>query len=162
MRMEKEKTVPPLYLAGALLLCLTIILIYQSFFIKEEVTMWRIELVGSDETYGTGEVVNLQMFLEDEVGMPIEDATVHLTLDRPDTVHNLDKVMHHVEGGLYEREVIFSLPGLWIGMVEVNRGRKIYLNQFLLKVEGPIISEEKRDPADNFNSNQPEAEKFFK
>lgn len=103
---------------------------------KVTVTHWQAELVGSEQTYQTGQATDLHLFLEDEAGEPIEDADVAVTLDRPVTVHQINKVMHHVEGGLYVAEAVFSLPGTWVVMVEATQGDKQYKNEYLIEVEG--------------------------
>ncbi len=121
---------------------------------KVTVTHWQAELVGSEQTYQTGQATDLHLFLEDEAGEPIEDADVAVTLDRPVTVHQINKVMHHVEGGLYVAEAVFSLPGTWVVMVEATQGDKQYKNEYLIEVEGPIIAEESRDPDDLFKLEQ--------
>jgi hypothetical protein len=134
----------------------SIFFLFQIGGTKEQVvTNWSMDVVGLSELYRTGEAVELHLFLEDEQGHPIEDANVTLMLDRPETVHHLEKVMHHVEGGLFETEAIFSLPGTWIGMVEASRGRHVYRNQFFLTVDGAIIADTSRDPSDHFTLDQP-------
>lgn len=144
-----------LYFFGTFMFIASIVLVFQSLEQKQDVTNWKMTVAGSEERYPTGQAIDIQLFLEDEMGMAIEDANIVLTMDRPGTVHNLEKVMHHVESGLYESEVIFSLPGTWIGMVEVTNGKKRYQNQFLLQVDGQVISAQNRDPADAFHLNQP-------
>ncbi|WP_088102715.1 FixH family protein [Halalkalibacter urbisdiaboli] len=144
-----------LYFIGTLMFIVSMVLLFQTFEKKEEVTNWTLEVIGTDEHHPTGKAVDIQLFLRDEMGVPIEDASITLIMDRPSTVHNIEKVMHHVEDGLYESEVIFSLPGTWIGIVEVNRGKDYYQNQFLYHVNGRIVSKQNRDPADVFQLDQP-------
>ncbi|WP_157796431.1 FixH family protein [Bacillus sp. FJAT-45037] len=132
------------------------VVVVSFLFVENEnvITDWKMTVVGINEVYQTGQIIDIHVFLEDESNESIENADVSLVLDRPETVHHLTKVMHRLEDGLYEAEAILSVPGIWIGMVEASRGKDVYRNQFLLKVEGSVIGEPSRDPADHFSLDQ--------
>ncbi|MCM3712590.1 FixH family protein [Alkalihalobacillus oceani] len=115
---------------------------------------WGVTLA-VNETFQTGEAIDFQLFVEDGQEQLIEGASVEAVFDRPETVHQIEKTFHHLGDGLYETEVIFSVPGTWVVMVEVKKGRDFYRNQYLLEVEGPIIGEQNRDPGDHFSLEQP-------
>ncbi|WP_059102844.1 FixH family protein [Shouchella shacheensis] len=108
-----------------------------------------------EEEIVTGQRATVQLFLEDEFQYSLTDANVRVTFDQPGTVHNMEKVMHHVEGGLYEVEVLFSVPGTWVAMVEAERRGEIYYNQFFLQVDGDVVGESQVDPDDSFTHDQP-------
>ncbi|WP_078552551.1 FixH family protein [Bacillus alkalicellulosilyticus] len=118
-------------------------------------TNWKLDVVGTEHTYRSGDRTDFHVFLEDENGEPITNANVKVTFDMPDMVHNIQKTMHHLEGGLYEAEVIFSMGGTWIGVIEASQGGNQYINQALIEVDGPTIPEGNRDPADHFSLEQP-------
>ncbi|WP_142302873.1 FixH family protein [Bacillus sp. FJAT-45350] len=153
-----EKTLykyPLLSLLGAgAFIFLTIWSIFA--FIEKEtlITDWRMDVVGLDSTYQSGKATDIQLFLEDSAGQPITNANVQLILDRPETVHNIQKTMHHVEDGLYETEAIFSIGGKWVGIVEAKVASNVYRNQFYIDIDGNLVSEEYRDPTDHFHLEQ--------
>ncbi|MED1600573.1 FixH family protein [Alkalihalophilus marmarensis] len=157
--MKLEKVLRPEWVIPAIIVLFILgsgaVLFLAAVSKDQVVTNWSMNVAGLDEFYQTGEAVDIHLFLEDAEGHPIEDANVSVLLDRPETVHHMNKVMHKVEGGLYVTEAIFSLPGTWIGMVEAVRGKDVYRNQFLLRVEGGIIAESNRDPEDAFTLDQP-------
>ncbi|WP_051556656.1 FixH family protein [Alkalihalobacterium bogoriense] len=117
-------------------------------------TNWKMTVV-EQARYQTGEATSIQIFLHDQWDEALTNAKVSLTFDMPEMVHHLTKPMHHVEDGLYEAEVIFSMPGTWIGQVEVSDNSNRYVNQFLVKVEGDVMPESRRDPKDEFDFSQP-------
>lgn len=119
------------------------------------VTMWKMEVVGLREEIQSGKVTDIHLFLEDEFGKPITNAKVSIVFDMPDMVHLIEKKMHHIENGLYATEVVFSMGGTWIGMVEARRGKDVYKNQFIIQATGPLISKEKRERTDKFHLEQP-------
>ncbi|KHF39185.1 FixH family protein [Halalkalibacter okhensis] len=157
MRLERE----PLEKSPILLLSLLCILVLSSYLIitflnKENMaTNWTLSFAGADEFYQTGQAIDFQIFLEDKFGSSIENATVTAVFDRPDTVHQIEKVFSRVEGGLYETEIVFSVPGTWIAMVEAKQGDQVYKNQILFTVDGSVVSEGNRDPNDHFHLEQP-------
>jgi nitrogen fixation protein FixH len=118
-------------------------------------TDWKLTFAGADEFFQTGQAIDFHLFLEDETGTPMENANMSVVFDRPDTVHQIEKAFGYVEGGLYETEVVFSVPGTWIAMVEAEKDGRYYRNQILFQVSGSIISEANRDPKDSFHLNQP-------
>ncbi len=118
-------------------------------------TDWSVTIPQANETFQTGQAIDFHLFVEDELGQSMEKATVTATFDRVETVHQIEKTFQGLPGGLYETEIIFSLPGIWILMVDVQEGNSYYRNQFLVNVEGPIVAEGNRDPGDHFNLEQP-------
>lgn len=119
---------------------------------KEQlITDWEKEVVGLEEGVMSGKATDIHVFLYDENREPIKDANVSVTFDKPGAVHQLNKIMHHVEDGLYETEVIFSDGGHWIGELAAQRGQEIFYDQFLFDVHGSAISEQHRDPDDHFH-----------
>ena len=118
-------------------------------------TNWKISFAGANDLFETGEAIDFHLFLEDELGVPIEHANVKAIFDRPDTVHQIEKTFSKLDGGLYETEIIFSVPGTWIAMVEVNKDGRTYFNQILFDVRGTIAAQSNRDPKDHFHLEQP-------
>ncbi|MCL7747058.1 FixH family protein [Halalkalibacter alkaliphilus] len=157
MRLERE----PLEKRPMLMLSLGCILVLSSYVLatlpsmEKLETNWTLSFAGADEFFQTGQATDFHVFLEDEFGNAIENATVTAVFDRPDTVHHIKKVFSRVEGGLYETEIVFSVPGTWIAMVEAEKGDHIYRNQILFTVDGSIVSEANRDPKDHFHLEQP-------
>lgn len=143
---------------------LTIVLIsflIASFFVAPFIqseklqTDWIVTVPGANETFQTGQAIDFHLFLADEFGEAIEKANVTATFDRAETVHQIKKNFHGLANGLYETEVVFSVPGRWIVMLDVQKGNNYYRNQYLLDIEGPIVAEGNRDPADHFDLEQP-------
>lgn len=117
-------------------------------------TDWHITFAEEGEILPTGKTVDLHFFILDENDEPLEGAKVVAIFDRVETVHHIEKSFSSLGNGLYETEIVFSVPGTWIIMMDVKKGSSVYRNQFIVEVDGPIISEEHRDPADHFNLNQ--------
>ncbi|WP_078429049.1 FixH family protein [Alkalihalobacterium alkalinitrilicum] len=134
---------------------ITVLLCYALFIRENLVTNWYMEVVGNDNMFTAGTTNDLHIFLYDEEGNPITDANVNVILDMPEMVHYIKKPMNHVENGLYETEVLLSMGGTWIGWIEANRGSETYINQFLLRADGGVMSSDFRDPKDYFNLDQP-------
>lgn len=153
--MKLEQHSYPSYMTNALLLVLFIGAIGTIAYAGSAGLQpnWGVTLA-MHETFQTGEAVDFQLFAEDEQQRLIEGASVKAVFDRPETVHQIEKTFHHLGDGLYETEVVFSVPGTWVVMVEVKKGREYYRNQYLLEVEGPIIGEQNRDPGDHFSLEQ--------
>ncbi|WP_017728730.1 FixH family protein [Halalkalibacterium ligniniphilum] len=131
---------------------------YVIFSPKELVTDWRMEVVGLEEAWESGEATDIHLFLYDENGTGIDSANVQIKFDMPGMVHHMEKTMHHVENGLYETEVIFSMGGTWVGFVEATNGAKVFRNPFIFEVTGPVIAEANRDPQDHFQAETAELE----
>lgn len=146
---------------GLLFIIITLFLLasswlsYHVWIAEEKITDWKMEVVGQDNRPQAGVATDIHIFLEDEFGEPITNANVSLILDMPDMVHYIEKTMHHVENGLFETEVVLSMGGTWIGWLEAKVGNKVYINQFLLEANGPLVSKEHRDPKDYLHLEQP-------
>lgn len=136
--------------------CVLGFLIVSSYFYDDElVTNWKMTFAGEDQTFRTGEATDFQLFLENEFGEAMNSATVSVVFDRPETVHQIERTLHPLQNGLFETEVIFSIPGQWIAMIEAKEGNLVYRNQVIFQVDGEIISDGGRDPSDQFNLDQP-------
>ncbi len=118
-------------------------------------TKWTLSFAGANDLFETGQAIDFHLFLEDELGVPIENANMKAVFDRPGTVHQIEKTFSRLDGGLYETEIIFSVPGTWIAMVEVNKDGSTYYNQILFNVRGTIAAQNNRDPKDLFHLEQP-------
>ncbi|GAE25774.1 hypothetical protein JCM9140_1784 [Halalkalibacter wakoensis JCM 9140] len=156
MRLEREPSFRwPILTIG---LCS---ILFLSFFLitltssEELETQWNLSFAGADEYFQTGEAIDFHIFLEDEFGNGIEATSVKAVFDRPHTVHQIEKVFSRFDHGLYGAEVVFSVPGEWIAMIEAKKGNKVYRNQVLFQVSGPVVSESSRDPKDHFHLEQP-------
>ncbi|WP_209124304.1 FixH family protein [Alkalihalobacillus sp. BA299] len=136
-------------------LIITALLCYALFIRENLITNWSMELVGSDNVITAGTTNDLHIFLYDEEGQPIKDANVKIILDMPEMVHYIKKPMNHVENGLYEAEIILSMGGTWIGWLEAKRSGDTYINQFILRADGRVMSNDFRDPKDYFHLDQP-------
>ncbi len=156
MKIEKVIAKFPLItiLAAVFFLAITSWLVYILFVQETTTTNWKMNVVGI-ENISSGRVSDIQLFLEDEEGIPITNAKVSVWLDMPEMNHLIKKPMHHIEDGLYGTEAILSMGGTWIGMVKAKRGSQIYHNQFILLANGPLVSKDYRDPHDQFDFKQP-------
>lgn len=129
---------------------------YSYFSTKTELqTNWHVTVTNDGEQFVTGEAIDFHFFLEDERGQTLEGAKVTATFDRVETVHQIDKKFRALPHGLYGTEIIFSLPGTWIMMLDVKKGKQYYKNQYIFEVTGPIVAKENRDPHDSFTLDQP-------
>ncbi|NEU31465.1 hypothetical protein GN156_11895 [bacterium LRH843] len=155
MRMEYSHSSSLLVSFALLCILVTSITMIPSIQAGKLETNWQVNFVGAEETFETGQAVDVHFIVEDEFGHPIDSATVTATFDRIETVHQIEKNLHSIQSGLYETEIVFSVPGTWIAMIEVQKGERYYRNQYLFYVEGPIIAKEHRDPGDHFNLDQP-------
>jgi hypothetical protein len=157
MLLEREKLISQLFISLSLIYIIGIsVFLFLTLFSENELeTQWSLTFAGSDQTFRTGEAVDVQLFLEDAAGLPIEGANMKAVFDRPGTVHNIEKTFSRLDGGLYETEVVFSLPGIWIAMVEVEKAGRNYRNQIFITVQGSIAADVHRDPKDHFHLNQP-------
>ncbi|MDT8862064.1 FixH family protein [Alkalihalobacillus sp. MEB130] len=157
MRLERE----PIFNRPILMLsvaCLIFISSYSvmAFVSTEELeTNWTLTYAGAGESIPTGQATDFHIFLEDELGSSVDQATVTAVFDRPGTVHHIEKGFSRLEGGLYEAEVVFSIPGTWIAMIEARKGNQLYRNQIIFTVEGFVVSETNWDPNDHFHFDQP-------
>ncbi|ARK29128.1 hypothetical protein BkAM31D_04260 [Halalkalibacter krulwichiae] len=156
MRLEQQNSLTRSLLMIAIVYCVSSIIFFTiAIFDKEELeTDWSISLVDSGSIW-TGDAVDFHLYLEDEQGNPINEANMKAVFDRPGTVHQIEKRFSRLENGLYETEIIFSVPGTWIAMVESSKNDKIYRNQLLFEVQGTIVSDVDRDPKDLFHLEQP-------
>lgn len=149
-----KRSVMTIFIAISFLI-ITGLLSYALLFRENLVTDWYMEVVGSDNVISAGTSNDLHIFLYDEEGNPIKNANVKVILDMPEMVHYIKKPMHHVENGLYEVEILLSMGGTWIGWLEAKRGSETYINQFLLRSNGNVMSNDFRDPKDHFHLEQP-------
>ncbi|WP_227937916.1 FixH family protein [Alkalihalobacillus deserti] len=156
MRLEQERILNRVFITISIIFILISSLFLFMTLPKSELeTRWTLSFTGADELFQTGQAVDFQLFLEDELGAPIENANMKAVFDRPGTVHQIEKTFSRIEGGLYETEVIFSVPGTWIAMVEVNQKGRTYYNQILFDVGGTIAAQSNRDLNDLFHLKQP-------
>lgn len=155
MRIEHSNQMTHLWIIGLLYIVVSSIVVIPLLQTEKLQTNWKMTFAQADEVFKTGQTIDLHFFLEDESGTEIENATMKAVFDRNETVHQIEKEFHYLEDGLYETEVVFSVPGTWIVMLEAKKGSSAYRNQFLIQVEGPIVAEESRDPADHFELDQP-------
>ncbi len=157
MRLEREQTFNRAMLMVSLTGIVFISFYLLSTFATTETleTEWRLSFAGADEFFQTGQAIDFHLFLEDELGNPVGNVDMSVVFDRPGTVHHIEKTFGYLESGLYETEVVFSVPGTWVAMVEAKKDGNIYRNQILFQVDGSIISEANRDPKDSFHLNQP-------
>ncbi|MFC0472380.1 FixH family protein [Halalkalibacter kiskunsagensis] len=157
MRLEREQPFNRMMLLVSLMGVVVMSSYLLTTFANTETlkTEWRLSFAGADEFFQTGQAIDFHLFLEDEVGNPVENVDMSVVFDRPDTVHQIEKTFGYLENGLYETEVVFSVPGTWIAMVEAKKDGNYYRNQILFQVDGSIISEANRDPKDSFHLNQP-------
>lgn len=156
LHLEREKTLRQLFLTLSIMyvVVISMFLFFTLPTEKQLETNWTISFPQAGDILKTGRAVDFHLFLEDEYGQPIEDATMKVVFDRPGTVHQIEKTFSRVENGLYENDIIFSVPGTWIAMIEVTKGDRIYRNQILFDVEGPVIADADRDPNDSFRLTQ--------
>lgn len=155
MKLEKTYPAAPVLIIVALSFLISSYFVIPSFQPETLQTNWKVSMLGTEKPLHTGKAVDFHFFLEDERGQPLEGAEVTAIFDRIETVHQIDKNFRELNNGLYETEIIFSVPGTWIVMLDIKKGKHFYRNQYLFDVEGPIIAKENRDPADHFNLQQP-------
>ncbi len=155
MKLEQSNSLAHIWFIGFLCLFVSTFVLIPLLQKETLQTNWKAIFAEEGEVFRTGQAIELHFFLEDEGARALEDATVTAVFDRVETVHQIEKEFFNVENGLYETEVVFSVPGTWIVMLDVKKGQSYYRNQFLIQVDGPIISTEHRDPADHFHLNQP-------
>lgn len=131
-----------------------IFLLVILFQMEQQVVDWHVTAISEDVFY-TGDHSTIHLYVVDENNQPIEDANISAVFDRPETVHQIEKTFTSIGDGLYEANVIFSVPGQWIVFVEARKNKNVYYNQLLLTVEGEVAARSRRDPDDLFNLEQP-------
>ncbi|MCK0470333.1 FixH family protein [Halalkalibacter sp. APA_J-10(15)] len=144
----------PVVVAGIVCLIGFAIFLIVLFPNEKLIDHWNVTTI-SEDVYYTGNISTIHLYIVDERNEPIEGAEVSVVFDRPDTVHQIERTFHSIGEGLYEADVIFSVPGQWVALVHAKKGRDVYQNQVFLSVEGEIAARNRRDPADLFHLGQP-------
>ncbi|WP_062050544.1 FixH family protein [Bacillus sp. JCM 19034] len=154
MKVVVRKSFERSYLFAFFMCMLSLIFFLVTYFqMEQQVVDWHVTVVSEDLLY-TGDVSTIHLYVVDEFNEPIEDANISAIFDRPETVHQIEKTFTSIGNGLYEANVIFSVPGQWVSLIEAKKGRNVYQNQLFLTVEGEIAARSRRDPDDLFNLNQ--------
>lgn len=154
--MKLEQSYPTVHI-WVIAFCFMLITFFNLYPLLQTETLrtdWTMTFAEEGVVFQTGKAFDLHFILEDERDEALNGATVTAVFDRLETIHHIEKTLANVGDGLYETEVVFSLPGTWIAMVEAKKGGSIYRNQFIFTVEGAIVAKEHRDPNDHFHLKQ--------
>ncbi|WP_413374654.1 FixH family protein [Alkalihalobacillus sp. 1P02AB] len=139
MLLETEKKRLPVHIQILILLVFVLISIVFNYLLtdfqkKYEVENWNVELADSGMSFQKGRTEDIQIFVLNEKHEPLTKANVRLEINEPNTDKSVSVVMHHLEAGLYESEVLFSESGYWNILVNVENEQYYYEKNLYVEV----------------------------
>lgn len=105
----------------------------------------QLEHIVVAEGYELHQVENIQIFVKDEYGQPIQAAQVQLDAKSEQSSDTCKQWMNHVEAGLYEAECLLTASGKWQAELAVTSPQNRQTFQFEFVVKSPYPQEDPRE-----------------
>lgn len=104
--------------------------------VHEEVgeQIWSLQLVDPDVIWQATYTNDFQLLMLGDDNVPLDDALIELQFEHEESKKQILTTMYHVEGNLYETEVLFKQEGMWDVNAIVMKQGELYEEQFSIQV----------------------------